>query len=87
MNHLSNKIMKYHRKNNSDLIISMNRNNKRGFNNIGPSSLIYTSYVTVLNLHFNSKNKNTKLSNKNNTKSFDNKNKKKVKMKKKKRRN
>ena len=87
MNHLSNKIMKYHRKNNSDLIISMNRNNKRGFNNIGPSSLIYTSYVTVLNLHFNSKNKNTKLSNKNNTKSFDNKNKKNVKMKKEERRN
>ena len=79
--------MKYHRKNNSDLIISMNRNNKRGFNNIGPSSLIYTSYVTVLNLHFNSKNKNTKLSNKNNTKSFDNKNKKNVKMKKEERRN
>ena len=87
MNHLSNKIMKYHRKNNSDLIISMNRNNKRGFNNIGPSSFIYTSYVTVLNLHFNSKNKNTKLSNKNNTKSFDNKNKKNVKMKKEERRN
>ena len=87
MNHLSNKIMKYHRKNNSDLIISMNRNNKRGFNNIGPSSLIYTSYVTVLNLHFNSKNKNTKLSNKNNTKSFDNRNKKNVKMKKEERRN
>ena len=87
MNHLSNKIMKYHRKNNSDLIISMNRNNKRGFNNISPSSLIYTSYVTVLNLHFHSKNKNTKLLNKNNTKSFDNRNKKNVKMKKEERRN
>ena len=87
MNHLSNKIMKYHRKNNSDLIISMNRNNKRGFNNISPSSLIYISYVTVLNLHFHSKNKNTKLLNKNNTKSFDNKNKKNVKMKKEERRN
>ncbi len=87
MNHLSNKIMKYHRKNNSDLIISMNRNNKRGFNNISPSSLIFTSYVTVLNLHFISKNKNTKLLNKNNTKSFDNRNKKNVKMKKEERRN
>ena len=87
MNHLSNKIMKYHRKNNSDLIISMNRNNKRGFNNISPSSLIYISYVTVLNLHFHSKNKNTKLLNKNNTKSFDNRNKKNVKMKKEERRN
>ena len=87
MNHLSNKIMKYHRKNNSDLIIGMNRNNKRGFNNISPSSLIYTSYVTVLNLHFHSKNKNTKLLNKNNTKSFDNRNKKNVKMKKEERRN
>ena len=79
--------MKYHRKNNSDLIISMNRNNKRGFNNISPSSLIYISYVTVLNLHFHSKNKNTKLLNKNNTKSFDNRNKKNVKMKKEERRN
>ena len=87
MNHLSNKIMKYHRKNNSDLIIGMNRNNKRGFNNISPSSLIYISYVTVLNLHFHSKNKNTKLLNKNNTKSFDNRNKKNVKMKKEERRN
>ena len=75
MSYINNKIMKHHQKNNSDLILNMNPNNQRGFNNIIPSSIVYTSYVTVLNLHLNSKGnqkKNAKLINKYNTKSFDN---------------
>ncbi len=79
MSYINNKIMKHHQKNNSDLIINMNPNNQRGFNNIIPSSIVYTSYVTVLNLHLNSKGnqrKNAKLINKYNTKSFDSRSKK-----------